>query len=115
MGAEDYDTVKKILEKNKGKDFVQRILHPDKYPVMDIGNGGIATHKMAWGESDGKYQVYPTIIHKDGELIEYKDKEAYDHAMKTGEYIEFKDPAEAAWFGERYKAYWEGPPKKDEQ
>ncbi len=46
MGADDYEIIKKILEHNKGKDFVDRILNPDKYPSMDIGNGNIATHKM---------------------------------------------------------------------
>jgi hypothetical protein len=115
MGAKDYEIIKKILEANKGKDFVDRILNPDKYPVIDLGGGNYATHKMASGESDGKYHVFPTIIHKDGELIEYKGKEAYDHAMKTGEYIEFKDPAEAAWFGEMYKKYWDGPSKNGDE
>ena len=111
MGADDYEIIKKILEQNKGKDFVDRILNPDKYPSMDIGNGNTATHKMIWGESDGKYQVFPSIVHQKGELVEYSGKDAWDHAMKTGEYIEFKDPAEAAWFGEMYKKYWDGPSK----
>ncbi len=114
MGQEDYEIVRKILEANKNKDFIQRILRPDDYPALPALDGKTKTHLMSWGESDGKYQVYPTIIHKDGELIQYKDDEAAQHAMKTGEYVEFDNPADAAWFSERYKAYWEGPPKKDD-
>jgi hypothetical protein len=39
-------------------------------------------------------------------LKDYGQK-ALDMVMKSGNYIEFSDPAEADWFSQRYKAAWD--------
>ena len=99
--------IKSILDKNKDKSFVQRILQPDKFPKLDLGDGNYATHKMSWGESGGKYIVFPTVLYGEGKLQEFKPDEAFGHAMNTGNYIEFDNPEEADWFSKNYKKVWE--------
>ena len=44
--ADEYELMKmrQILEANKDKTFVDRILNPNKYPRLDLGNGNYATH-----------------------------------------------------------------------
>ena len=96
----------KILGDNKRLNFVDRIVNKDKYPVLNYGNGNHATHKMAWGEADGKYYAYPTIVFDGRDLVELADDSAFDHAMKTGQFIEFDKPTDAAWFTQNYKKVW---------
>lgn len=94
-----------VLIKNMDKPFVKRVLMRDFYPKMDLGNGRHATHKMAWGESDGRYFVFPTVIF-DGKQLKDYGSDAFGHAMSTGNFIEFESPEEADWFSRRYKAIW---------
>jgi chaperonin GroES len=103
------DYVSNILTQNKGKNFVQRLMTPDTSPVlMDWnGPGTYGTHAMASGEYNGKGMAYPTIIQgEDGKLVKLPTKEAAQHAIKTGEYIEFPTSKEAEWFGRNYKSVW---------
>jgi hypothetical protein len=100
-----------ILEKNKKKDFVKRILRPGDYPTLDMGkdaegNAVYASHIMAWGEHGGKAYVYPTVIHKKGKLHRISGSNALRYAIQTGENIEFDDPKEADWFSKNYKQVW---------
>jgi hypothetical protein len=95
-----------ILEKNKHKNFVKRILDPDNSPKLDLGEGNYATHKMAWGESEGKYFVYPTIIQDGDKLVDY-GKDAFNKAFEKGDVIEFSTPYEADNFSKNYKKVWE--------
>lgn len=98
--------IARILDANNSKDFVKRILFPDNAPTLDLGNGEHATHRMAWGESDGSYYVFPTVMRGEkGELQDY-GRNAFDEAMKRGEFIKFSDPEQAAEFSEQYKKYW---------
>ena len=103
----EYDEALKILMDHKEKNFVDRILNKHKYPSVDLGDGNIATHKMAWSTVDGKNIVYPTIIWDGKALKELDDESALDHALKTGEFIDFNDQKSADWFSKRYKAVWE--------
>ena len=97
-----------ILEANKNKSFVKRILHKELYPTFDRGNGNYSTHSMAWGESDGKYVVFPTVLlNKKGTLSAYSPEEAWKHTQATGNFIEFDNPRDADWFSKNYKRYWE--------
>jgi len=100
--------VAKILEANKNKTFVQRILHKDKYPTLKNEDGSSSTHSMAWSEVDGKYIVYPTVLYGGGDKMKrFGDKEAVPLAMESGNYIEFDNPEQADWFSREYKSYWQ--------
>ena len=95
-----------ILGSNKKLNFVDRIINKDKWPVITYRNGDIATHKMAWGEADGKAYAYPTIVYDGRDLVELPEKKAFDYAMETGQFIEFDKPTDAAWFTQNYKKVW---------
>lgn len=103
----DREKLARILAQNAQKSFVQRILQPQNYPVLDLGDGNHATHEMAWTEADGRYFVYPTVMYDGKKLDKYDPDTAWGHAAKSGNYIEFKDPAEADWFSKNYKQWWE--------
>jgi hypothetical protein len=99
-----------ILNQNKDKNFVQRILKPDLNPVlMDYaGPGTHGTHLMSSSElPNGMGFVYPEIIQgPDGNLIRLGRREAMEYAVKSGEHISFSTPEEAEWFGKNYKKVW---------
>lgn len=87
--------------------FEQRVLNPSKYPVLKNDDGSIATHRMAWGEVDGKQVAYPTVIQEGNSLRQLGDDEAFDHAMKSGEYRSFDNPTEAERYAKGgYKQQW---------
>lgn len=96
-----------ILSENKEKEFVQRILRPDDFGTLDLGGGQVATHLMSFGEEDGKFFVYPAVVTVDGKLEQLSDDEAWDHARRTGERIEFETEDEAAQFSKNYKNWWD--------
>lgn len=108
----DYDSkamVNDILHRNKDKNFVRRILDPQAYPTLDNKDGSHSSHSMAWSDSpDGKYIVYPTVVYDEQtkKLRRLGDKQAYEHAVSTGEMIEFDTPDEADWFSKKYKSVW---------
>ncbi len=105
---DDSARVAPILQANANKNFVQRILNPKAYPVLPLNNGDYATHRMAWGETDGKYVAYPTVIYESNtkQLKQLEDDEAFKYAMRNNEYIPFKTSQEADWFSQNYKAVW---------
>ena len=108
---QEQDRIMSILEKYKDRNFVQRILAPDKYPEIKNPDGSVSSHLMSWdslGDS-GKAIVYPLIIQdQEGKsLRKLSPDEAYDHAMKTKEYIQFDSGDEADWFSRNYKKVWE--------
>ena len=103
----DKARINQILQANKSKSFVDRILHKDRYPVLDLGNGNYATHMMAWGEVDDKYWVFPTVLWDGKKLTQYDPKEAFGHVKKTNNFISFDTPEEAADFSKNYKLIWE--------
>lgn len=103
---------KSILDANKGKPFVDRILNPKAYPALPLGNGDVATHKMSYAEADGKFYAFPAVQYdpktkKLTDLSEAPDFGAFKSAMKTGDVIPFKTEQEAKLFTEHYK---EGTP-----
>jgi len=103
------DEVMGILLANEDKSFVKRILRPDKYPYIKNSDGSHSTHLMSWSgiEKDGKkkYVVYPSILYDGKQLRDYGD-DAFDLAIKSGNYIEFDSPEKADWFSKRYKSIW---------
>lgn len=113
--ADEYNWLMNVLNANKNKGFVQRILNPSAYPVLPTPDGGIATHRMAWGQLGDKYVVFPTVLRNEsGGLKDYGDS-AFDHVLKTKNYIEFDNQQDADWFSKNYKGAWGGqmnkPPK----
>lgn len=107
----EHSRMMEILNQNAQKTFVQRILQPDRFPVLDIGDGRIATHRMSWGQMGDKYVAFPTVMYDGKGLKDYGDG-AWDHAVKSGNFIEFDNPDEASWFTQKYKGAWGG--KKNE-
>lgn len=87
-----------IYHKNKDKNFVQRILNPDKFPVMENPDGTTSSHQMASWEMDGKGIVAPTIFYDENTGKLFKPEDPLQEAMKRGEYIQFNDPQEAERF-----------------
>lgn len=95
--------------------FEQRVLYPSKYPVLEGrgAKGQAMTHKMAWAETQlekGGPSVpvaYPTVVWDGKGLRQLNDKEAFNHAMKTGDFRSFETPEQAEMYAEGYyKKSW---------
>lgn len=90
--------------KESKPEFIQRmgLAQP---PFIRNEDGTISTHKMAWGSDSEGYYAFPTIVSRDGRLVELSKKEADDYAHETGELIRFDTKEEA----ESYAAgSWKG-------
>lgn len=97
------------VDDNTQLNFEKRILFPSHYPVLKNSDGSVSTHSMAWGDSDGKYYAYPTVVPTaDGkQLIRLPDQAAFFHAMDSGEYRTFTTPEDAeAYASGGYKNSW---------
>jgi hypothetical protein len=105
------DSINQILQENKAKNFVDRIINVDKYPSINLGNDTIATHKMAWSQVGDQYIVYPSIVYNNKELIELSPDEAIKYALSNSEFIPFSNPEEASWFSQNYKKIWSNKSK----
>jgi hypothetical protein len=99
----------KILERNKRTPFVKRVLNPEQYPKLDLGEGNYATHGMRFDTTEtGRHIVYPTVIpDKRGEMKMLPAEKAMDTAIRKGNFILFEDPKKADEFAKEYKKYWE--------
>ncbi len=104
--------LKEIIEKNKDKNFIQRLMNPEKYPRIerpDLGSEAYSTHLMSYSRVGDKYIVFPEIVYnpETKTLKRFGDlKKAVDYALKTGEYIPFDKEEDADWFSSNYKKYW---------
>jgi len=97
-----------ILDRNKDKSFVKRIMTPDKYPSLNNPDGTTSSHLMSWASAGGKFAAFPTILYDGKGLKKFDDwREAFGQAQQTGNYIEFDTPEEAEWFSKNYKRYWD--------
>ena len=104
-GEMDQDWLAQILYDNEDKEFVKRILNPNVYPRLNVGNRE-ASHLMSWGEVDNKFLVYPTVQWGKGRLTRYSPEEALMRALEAGNFINFKNAEEAEWFSKHYKDFW---------
>ncbi len=108
-----------VIPSDSPLQFEQRVLRPSQYPVLDLrdkkGRGEIATHRMMNAEVDldgsGRSTpiAFPSVVYdaKKNRLMELKPDQAFDHAMKTGEFRKFDDPAAAEAYAEgMYKRHW---------
>ena len=75
---------KEILTSNKDVPYVDRILNASKYPVRKNSDGSISTHLLGYGESGGRYFVYPSLQYIDGSFVESDDP---DSALKSGNVV----------------------------
>lgn len=88
-------------------EFEQRVLKPSMVPGIQNEDGSYSTHRMAWGDSDGKFYAYPTIVNEGGKLVQLPDALAYQHAMETKQYRVFNTPEDAdAYAAGGYKNSW---------
>tara|TARA_R110002073_G_scaffold67899_1_gene168779 strand:+ start:2864 stop:7309 length:4446 start_codon:yes stop_codon:yes gene_type:complete len=89
--------------------FEKRIARPDpEMFIKDPQSGNPQTHRMGWGDIDGKFIAYPTIVEEDGKLVQYKNNNKTMKLMKkTGNFKTFDTKEEA-------KAYAEGAWKTKE-
>lgn len=108
-----FSKVFEMLQANQEKDFVKRILEPEKADAIVNEDGSFSTHLMATGEADGVHYVFPTVIKDElGTLQKYEPKEAFNVAIKQGEAIGFKTAKEAEWFERNWKVVWGHPARK---
>lgn len=104
-----------VLNQNKDLNFIQRILEPNKWPTLDLGEGNYATHQMAWGDDGrGNYFVYPTVVYdqQSKQLRKLGDQDAWKHALDNKEYLRFKSADTADWISKNYKKAWDKPEYK---
>jgi hypothetical protein len=106
-----------VIPSDSPLQFEQRILRPSAYPVLDYrnrkGEGEIATHRMMNAEVgiDGVNTpiAYPSVVYDEKlkRLRELNADQAFEHAMKTGEFRKFQTPFEAESYAEGlYKRHW---------
>jgi hypothetical protein len=102
--------VDQLLKKNTKLNFVDRIVRPDLYPTLEDGEGGMKTHLMSWGTMGDKKTpiVYPSVIFdpETQKLQELDPDAAYEHAIKTKEYLPFPNEQAADLFSREYKRHW---------
>ena len=113
----DKAKINQILQANKNKIFVDRILNRERYPVLDFTTGQTTmqvpqrteygTHKMVYAQVGDKYHVFPTILWNGKTLNQYEWREAYDRVKNTGNFISIDTAEEAADFSKNYKLIWE--------
>ena len=92
-----------IILRNKGKDFINRIVNANDFPTLENRDGTISTHSMTYAEVDGRFYVYPTVVYQDGKLMRLGPDTAFNHALTSGEYVTFDDEREAMDFSKEYK------------
>ena len=105
--------VTSVLEDNKNKNFVDRILNPEKYKPYPVGEDKLPySHRMVtFGALDDSTpgMVLPMVVW-DPEKGYHKfenPQEALEYAVEKGEYIRFRNHTEATKFENSWKQYWE--------
>ena len=89
--------------------FEKRIARPDpEMFIKDPQSGNPQTHRMGWGDIEGQFIAYPTIIEQDGKLVQYGNNTKTMKLMKKSGNFKAFDTKEKA------KAYAEGNWKTDE-
>jgi hypothetical protein len=103
----EYESMSKVItNRNKDLDWVDRAINPDKYPIdnqnefTDEG-GKIISHRLAYATGDeGEAYVYPTVIYKDGRLIQLSDNEAMENSMREGQSIKIPNTKLAEYYSQ---------------
>jgi hypothetical protein len=91
-----------ILEANKDKDFVNRIMNAKDFPSLPNRDGSTSTIDMMFSQLNGKFYVYPSVVYDEGEMARLGPDTAFGRAMRMGDYIEFPTLQEAYEFTKEY-------------
>jgi len=102
-----------ILNENKDLPFVMRIMNPG-YPSLYNRDGSESTHSMAFGEFNGKYIVYPTVVYDEEVMSRLGPDTAFGRAIRMGDYIEFEEATDAYEFSREYKKLFPFFEKKED-
>lgn len=94
-----------LLLEHRNKDFINRIINVNDFPTLENRDGTISTHSMAYGEADGKFYVYPTVVYEDGKMQRLGPDTAWNRAVMSGDYLEFDNEQDAADFSKEYKQF----------
>jgi len=105
-----------IINKNKEKEFVYRLLNAKDLPSLPNRDGSTSTHGLTWkpriktlryakGKKKKVYIVYPTVVLAEGEMMRLGPKTAYNRAVEFGDYIEFNNWQDADEFSKEYKKF----------
>ena len=92
-----------ILNENKGKDFVNRILNAVSFPTLPNRDGSESTHGMMFSEVDGKYIVYPSVVYDEEVMARLGPDTALGRALRTEDFVEFDTIQDAYEFSKEYK------------
>ena len=96
-----------ILDANKDKEFVRRILDPKLNPKsIKNPDGSMSTHSMAAEvDEEGNWFVFPTVVNEGGTFRRIEDaQEARKYNQERGEVIPFgKNKDGAIKFSKQYK------------
>ena len=100
-----------LMERNKNKEFVDRVYNPQNYPdkVIKNADGSVSTHLMSWGEDDkGQAYMKPTLFNEKNESMkipnqyaDYMSEEGYKTVgqFKNGGDTENKNSELVKFFG----------------
>ena len=105
-----------IINKNKDKEFVYRLLNAKDLPTLPNRDGSTSTHGLMWkrrirtvpyakGKKKTTYIVYPTVVLAEGEMMRLGPKTAFSRAVEYGDFIEFDNWQDADEFSKEYKKF----------
>ena len=111
-GQGQRQVIENILLANKDKNFVQRILDRTLNFGREVEIAG-EPEKLSHFMMQVDNLAIPRVVDR-GEKIRGKsvlsfltEQDAYDYALKTGEYVQLPSEQDAEWFSKNYKQYWE--------
>ena len=100
LSPEEAEVMRQTLRANSGKNFVQRITNASDWPTVANPDGSYSSHRMASAEGGGQGYAFPTLFYDKGPNALDQPQDPMSEARKTGEFIEFPDPAAAERFAE---------------
>jgi hypothetical protein len=94
-----------LLGENKNIPFVDRILSPQNYGVIENKDNTISTHLMsAEYDENGDAYAFPMIVKTENGLRKFNDpREALNYNKKIGNVMKFNTIEEADMFSRNYK------------
>ena len=92
--------VDSVLSANKSKEFIKRMYEKNPRSIPDPEDkNSTMTHFMEVSDQ----MAYPRVVNINGKLSLLSSDDAYNYAIKTGEFIKFKNDDDALKFTQQYK------------